>query len=630
MSYSAKISTNSQPLNMRTGPGTNFDVIGSIPIGTDVTVNNYYTVDGGWVWADMSYNGQDCYCCIQEPGADHKYIDIDYNSNAQDTSASNAYTDAPAPAVTTADEEGESLGLDSFLTSLMAVSINDGKLLKASTRMFGLPLQYPSFIDCRVDNVSSTLGRKYIENIIMGAPIMTIIPGKPLYLPGAKNKRNTAHALVSAASGNFAELAALGKDIDIEELRWFDFQQTYNEYMLYVNILCRVGACFLEIGDHKFGSVGIPLSQYNWKNYRYTEDSYSSTFTGLTKAGGAAAGSMLDTLKGLGGQALSKLKNILSLGDGATAEGGAQSNILYNDEEAPSDDLLSTLDSLLANMNFVQFYMDPNSSSFGDSSSNSTTTSKLEGLFDKGSEMIKELAFIANSGGVDSGQFQDFGNKSLDTLTDEILKGNSGITSFMSRITSGLSTVVKGENMIIPEIYQRSDYSRNYSISIRLVSPCNDRFSYFINVFVPLMHLVALALPKQGTANTYAAPFIIKAYLPGMFACNLGIIEGMNVDKTGKTVDGLAQEIKVTLTIKDLYSDLMMTPSNKPMLLLSNTSLIDYLAINCGLDLIMPQMQKKISYVMNVMKNAMTDIPNNVVAEMTEKIDNVVSAWTRL
>ena len=64
----------------------------------------------------------------------------------------------------------------------------------------------------------------------MGAPIMTVIPGKPLYLPGAKNKRNTAHALVSASSGNFAELAALGKDIDIEELRWFDFQQTYNVY----------------------------------------------------------------------------------------------------------------------------------------------------------------------------------------------------------------------------------------------------------------------------------------------------------------------------------------------------------------------------------------------------------------
>ena len=626
MAYSATVTTNYNPLNIRSGPGKNYSVKGTIPKGANITIYGVQK-DGDWSWGTVNYNGIQGWVCIHEAGVGQNWVKVDTSSKANNTTTSPTWQYASAgtdPVADLVEEEGTSTGLDSFLTELMNISVNNGKLLKASTRMFGMPFQYANFIDCRINNVSPTLGRKYIENIVLPAPILTIIPGKPVYLPGAKNKRNTAHALVSAANGNFGELAALGKDLGIENLRWFDFQQTYNEYMMYVNALCRVGACFLEIGDAQFN--GTKLSAYNWKNYRYTEESYKSTFTGLIKSGGAVGKSMLDSLKSLGGKALTKLKNVLSIGDNETSNG-----ILFNDEEEDTEGLLDTLDSLLANMNFVQFYIDPSASSFNDSNSNSTSSSKLEGLFDKGSDMLKELAFIANAGGVDAASLQEFGDKSLDALTDNILKGNSGVTAFMQRITSGLSTVVKGENMIIPEIYQRSDYTKSYSITIRLVSPCNDKLSYYINVFVPLMHLLALAIPKQGTANTYAAPFIIKGYLPGVFSCNLGIIESLAIDKSNTTtVDGLATEVKVTINIKDLYSDLMMTPSNKPLLLLSNTSLIDYIAVNCGLDLVMPQMSKKLDYIMNAVKTAFTDIPDNLVSQMTEKIDNVVSAWTHL
>lgn len=624
MAYKGTVNTNHSPLNIRSGPGGSYKVLGSIPKGTPIEIyGTQQTSDG--TWGTVSYNGIKGYACIHENGVGQNWINVDWSSNKPTSTTSASTYNVSAADAAAAEELAKSKGLESILKGLMNISVNDGKALKASTRMFGMPFQYASFIDCRIKNISDTLGRKYIENIVLPAPIMTIIPGKPIYLPGAKNKRNTAHALVSAANGNFAELSALGKDLNVEQLRWFDFQQDYGNYILYVNTLCRMGACFLEIGDAEF--MGTKLKAFNWKNYRYTEDSYRSTFTSLMKSNGEVGQSMLNNLKSLGSKGLSKLQSVLSLGDnGAKTSTG----MLINDEQEDDAGLVDTLDSLLANMNFVQFFIDLNSSSFNDSSSNSTTTSKLEGLFDKGSDTLKELAFIANSGGADAEALQEFGNSSLDALTDNILKGNSGITAFMSRITSGLSTVVKGENMIIPEIYQRSDYSKSYSVTIRLVSPCNDRFSYFINVFVPLMHLIALTVPKQGTANTYAAPFLIKMYLPGVCSCNMGIIEGLSIDKNGMTVDGIAQELKVTLNIKDLYSDLMMTPTNKPMLLLSNTSLVDYLAVNCGLDLIMPQMSKKLDYVMNVIQTAFTDIPNNLVMTMTSKLDDIVSNWVKL
>lgn len=95
MGYSGRVSTYSSDLNMRTGPGTNFDVIGVIPKGTNVNINAYYDVDGGWQWADITYNGQDCWCCIKEPGADHNYIDVDYPPPTNTATTSTGFIPPP-------------------------------------------------------------------------------------------------------------------------------------------------------------------------------------------------------------------------------------------------------------------------------------------------------------------------------------------------------------------------------------------------------------------------------------------------------------------------------------------------------------------------------------------------------
>ena len=85
--------------------------------------------------------------------------------------------------------------------------------------------------------------------------------------------------------------------------------------------------------------------------------------------------------------------------------------------------------------------------------------------------------------------------------------------------------------------------------------------------------------------------------------------------------------IRVTLGIKDLYSELMVTPSNEPLLFLSNSSLIDYLATSCGLDMTKPQLSNKIEYLTGVLGSSFEDIPENISGEIKKKIDDMVAPW---
>ena len=155
-----------------------------------------------------------------------------------------------------------------------------------------------------------------------------------------------------------------------------------------------------------------------------------------------------------------------------------------------------------------------------------------------------------------------------------------------------------------------------------------------MDVLVPLMHLLALVLPKATTANTFAAPFLVKFYIPGICTCNMGIVESIQITKPSTTeaynIDGLPTEMDVTINIADLYSDLAMTPSNNPVLFVNNSSLVEYLGTTCGLNLIDSQFSTKVSNLWNNIKNAVTDIPDNAISKVTEAMDEAIYSFTGL
>lgn len=494
-----------------------------------------------------------------------------------------------------------SQGIESGLTELLKKSVST-EILKYSMRLLGIPHQYTQYCDYRTYSVSkkskdSLIGRTFAENIMFEAPVVTIIPGKPLYLPAAKNKQGITYGLMSAANSDISVLFTALKDEKMHEnLRYYDFQQDYLSYMRYVNVMCATAAALLDLGGEKID--GTPLTTYDWKNYRWTASSYAyatATIWGETKK---ALSNVVDALKTYG----KKFLNLLS-GEG---EKTSTRTVRVFEEKDDDETVMEALEDMMTQMNFVQFYVDA-SSGLSESADNTTGASKLEGIFDSATDMTKEIAFIGNSGGLDADAFAKAVGDGADAMTTKLTEEFDGTMSgILQRLSSNVSNVIKGENIIFPEIYQSSKYTKSYSITIDLRAPYGNKYSYFMNVLVPLFHLMALAIPKQSTQNTYSSPFLIKAYYPGVFACNMGIVSSIQIDKNPSgdawTVDGFPNECKVTLNITDLYSDLTMSPSGDIIMFLSNSSLIEYIATNCGVNLTTPQLKNRMTRVATVIK----------------------------
>ena len=184
----------------------------------------------------------------------------------------------------------------------------------------------------------------------------------------------------------------------------------------------------------------------------------------------------------------------------------------------------------------------------------------------------------------------------------------------------------------MPDIYSSSSYTKSYTITIQLKAIYGNKYSIYMDVLVPLSHILSLVLPKATSANTFSAPMLVKCFMPGKFTCNMGIVTSCSITKNQdfRNVDGLCQEMEVQLSITDLYSDLTMTPASDPVLFCNNTSLVEYLAINCGLDLIDSQFTTKASLIWNNLKNSVTDIPDNVVSSITEEMDSLIYKFTGL
>ena len=638
-------------LNMRSGPSTSYAIVALLPNGTSVTVTET-SGSGSSQWGKTTYNGTTGWIFMS-------YVSITSSDSTGTTSSS----PTSEPVDETIEEDTEvgitDAEIQAELEMYRQAAVNDGKVYKGSMRLFGLPPQFPNYQDFPVENVNAELGRTFLNNMVLDAPILTLIPGKPSYLPGNTDKVSTAQSLIAAANESFQELNALGKNLTEANMRYYDFQQDYLTYMKYVNVLCRVAAAFLDLQD--FELDGTRLTRYDWKNYRFTSDSYSSLAGSALTVGTNAINSTVDKLKQYGSEAMNTIFGFSS-GDAmkdaymnsyqsvdedgnpteATEEEKEEayrefsrsyssvSSILFDDQDDVDENLLASLDSSLLNMNFVQFYIDP-ASGFSESADNTTTESKLQGALDTGSDLMKEIAFLTNSAGVGDSEVAENASTMFDNMTTSLVNstGSGGnLSSVLSRIISAGTYVVKGENMIFPEIYQRSDYGRNYTISINLKTIYGNRYSIYMDILVPLMHLLALVIPKQGSANTYSSPFLLRAHLPGIFNCNLGIVQSMTIEKNPSgealSVDGLPMEYRVSLSIKDLYSDLMMTPSNEPLLFLTNASLIDYLAVSCGLDVTTPQLQKKIQMYTDAIVGSISDVPSNAWGVLTSALDSFV------
>lgn len=616
MAYSGKVTTS---LNVRNGAGTSNSIVRTLPYGSTVTISETQNV-GGALWGKID----DGWICLSSAGGT-KYVQ--YSEVSGESASGNPLFKKLDTANETKLPYAKEAYVNTFRT-LLEGDTNRGYAFKKSMRLYGLPYQFRPEVDVRVDKVSKIIGRKFINNIMSNAPVVSIIPGIPKYLPNAKSRNDMvakSQAFMSAATGAFEDLQNVltAQEREGEPVqRYYDFQQDYTNYMQYVNIMCRTAATFLELTDKLDGDS---LQSYDWRNYRWGSGSNKGAASWAVRQGGKMVKGVINAISEGGEAFVNALTGNKAAGNSAHKY---KHTTTTNTQEQDS-----LVDSVLSKSGFIQFYCDPDMGAT-ESASNSTQDSMIKGVFDNVSQSMKELAFVMNSGGMSAvdnlNGIQDGISKAVEKF-GSMIGGNNGLTEMLKRLLDTSGNVIRGENLIIPQIYSGSSYDRRYSLTVHLKSIYGSKLAYYLDVLVPLFHLLALALPKQTSANTYGAPFLLKVFCDGIFTTNLGIVSSIsinkNVDPESWTVDGFPSEIDVSLEITDLYSDLTMSPQTNIEMFLANSSLIDYIGTTCGLNFLEPQIVNKMKNFITTIKNAFGDIPENVVSVLNDKVDNMLAPW---
>lgn len=487
---------------------------------------------------------------------------------------------------------GYSQGLDDRIYQFLQSNKNQ-ELIKQNTRVFGMPFQFTEIADYRPFKENNyDFGRKYLENIMAEAPIIYMTPGLPNYMPDAdKKQKEQIDAFIKARSSNNEIDAKTLDGLSKIDQRYYGFVPAYTDYTRYVNLLCRICAIYMGLKGKTVPGTTTDYTKFDWArwtNFTYTETKDSEP-TGVW-----------DTMKNTVKTALTGISD-------------------------------KVLDDLFGEYKYVKCYVDP-SASFSESSSNSSTSSQIEGLFDQLSSIVREVGFFSNGGGVLDSVASKL--KSGASTTADNIEGalSSEVQTGLSNIIGNASHVIAGSNVVFPELWGGSQYDKSYSFTINLVSPYGDIESVYMNIIVPMMHLIALAMPRQTSANSFGSPFLVKMFAKGWFSCELGMVDSIRIDKDSSSwnVHGLPNEVKVEISVKDLYSNLMITKSTEPSLFFTNQGLIEFLAVTCGVNITQGDIGLKIESILSTFASTLFDIPSDMYHSTMESIRNNVEGWFKI
>lgn len=284
----------------------------------------------------------------------------------------------------------------------------------------------------------------------------------------------------------------------------------------------------------------------------------------------------------------------------------------------------------------IPFYIDSDTSvseDFGNSVGESSLASTVNGV----SDMARELMFLTGHSSealnVDWYKAHSDVLDSMENLEDYV-NGLLGNGNFLGNLLKHLNVVASGGRLIFPKIWTDSDVSRSYGVKIKLVSPDCNKLSIFLNILVPLFHLIGLVAPQSIAANPngYTSPFLVRAMYKSFFNVDMGIITSMSVERGGNcqwTVDGLPTSIEISMTIKDLYDVLAISKTSLTTGLkydtMANTAQMDYIANLCGINMYKPEIGRQLSmWLVNHLENNLIDVPRNVWRTINQTIGSSI------
>lgn len=282
----------------------------------------------------------------------------------------------------------------------------------------------------------------------------------------------------------------------------------------------------------------------------------------------------------------------------------------------------------------IPFYVDAESS-ISETFSNSTTESLVASSVNSISDMGRELNFLLGytSAATGIGDVIDADVAQNVKNVNDMISKLMGSGSFFTQLANHMATVASGGKLTFPEIWADSSFTRSFSCEFKFISPDPSIVSVYLNVLVPLFHLIGLVAPQsiKDNPNGYMNPFLIRAVYKGVFNIDMGIITDMSITKGAEcqwTPEGIPTSITVSLTIKDLYSALSITKTDSTDWkydTLNNTALMDYIANLCGINIFKPEVGRMIDmWFVNNFENRAKDLFPNLWDSWIQKAQNVI------
>lgn len=465
------------------------------------------------------------------------------------------------------------------------------KYLNNGIRLLGAPHQLLPQTDPRYGK--SELGRTFAKKMIMEAPLAYMKPGVSEFLPGKSSdfRNQILNLITNIGDGDkrkelehiFEEDGFAGRD----SIRYYGLKPDYSGYMSHVNSLCRVLAHLEGLGNVRvpWAKGNVTFSTYDWRYYNM-----ESKYNNLTVARIGGNG-FLNIFKDFG----------------------------------------NAVNGLTHDYEYIRYYATPESS-YSHSFSNNTTTSVIENITSQLEGVARELSTI----GAMSGSNIHEGISAMTGVVNQFVQEhgqNGAISTLVQRLTGSLDSVMMGGHIVLPEMWGGSSYDNDFSFSVHLASPYGNKLSRYIHIGVPLMFILASVLPIHQSPNVVSSPYLFQCFMPGYFHSDMCIVSSVSVDKStdGVTMgNNIPSEIKVTIGLKDLYANLSMPKAHKIEDWMSNTGMMEFLAVQAGVDISKQEISDKFGMFLALMKDNFSDHIQDTAYEIMMSFKHLAIDWFKM
>lgn len=268
----------------------------------------------------------------------------------------------------------------------------------------------------------------------------------------------------------------------------------------------------------------------NEKSLRQPKQKFNEYLTNWSS--GSAPGAM----KGSGGgdqiSASVNSKSQTSTDSGDSAQSPQGVNDLLTEKsinDASDDDKNSWYDFLLAELDdgaqYVSFRVE-NTGDAGESFSSQVGESEISSKINSISGSSRSTRFSLADGNID------------DTIVGKVIGGSINAVKDMAMGAAnslGIDSIAMlGGNAFadIPKYWLNSTADLpKMSYRVRLVSPYGNRYSKFVNIWLPVSMLLAGALPLSAGPHSYTSPFLCQLFDRGRAQTRLGMIDSIQISR---------------------------------------------------------------------------------------------------